>query len=124
MTETLDSHTKIFADDTKAFRDVRTEEDAQVLQTDVDRLFKWSTDWQLNFNPSKCSHMTYGKKQFDSSYTMLSKDGSRVPITKDNPTEKDLGVTFDRSLTFRQHIGQIVSKVRRTFHHMDARIFC
>ena len=35
----------------------------------------------------------------------------RVTDNDNTPeTEKDLGVTFDRSLTFRQHIGTVAKK--------------
>ena len=50
--------------------------------------------------------------------------------THDDDAEKDLGVLFDRKLSFRQHTGSIVKKVnrmigltRRTFHYMDEEVF-
>ena len=38
-----------FADDTKVFRKVNTDDDKQHLQNDLDRLLKWSEKWQMLF---------------------------------------------------------------------------
>ena len=74
--------------------------------------------------------MTYGRKKTNSSYTMKMSDGTRMKIKNDAEVEKDLGVTFDRGLTFRQHIGLIMKKVnrlialvRKTFKYMDCHLF-
>ena len=64
--DNLESSIKIFADDTKAYRDVRSAEDTLGLQRDVDQLGTWSERWQLMINPLKCNHMTYGKWQYES----------------------------------------------------------
>ena len=54
---------KIFADDTKAYKDVQTEDDMLILQKDVGSL-----KWQLKFNATKCTHMTYGNPKIRSQY--------------------------------------------------------
>jgi len=50
----------IFADDTKLWRKIMTEEDKKMLQEDMDKLNKWSEDWLLKFNVNKCKKMTIG----------------------------------------------------------------
>ena len=124
------SSVKIFADDTKAFRNVTSDDDIVELQNDINALCEWSEKWKLSFNADKCSHMTYGRKKINSSYTMKMSDGTRMKIKNDAEVEKDLGVTFDRGLMFRQHIGLIVKKVnrlialvRKTFKYMDCHLF-
>ena len=61
---------------------------------------------------------------------MKEGDGKVTDIRHDDEVEKDLGVLFDRKLSFRQHIGCTVKKVnrmigltRRTFHYMDQEVF-
>ena len=39
-----------FADDTKLGRPVKIHDDGLSLQDDLDKLFVWSQDWQMNFN--------------------------------------------------------------------------
>ena len=45
---------KLFADDCQLYREVNSMEDALVLQSDLDKLFTWSREWQMRFNPTKC----------------------------------------------------------------------
>ena len=54
------SSVKTFADDTKAFQDVQTEDDMLIFQKDADSLCDWSLKWQLKFNITIRTHMTYG----------------------------------------------------------------
>ena len=53
-----------FADDTgtKIFSCLRDQKDCDALQDDLDLLFTWSTEWQMQFNIEKCKVMHIGKK--------------------------------------------------------------
>ena len=99
MPDDIMSSIKIFADDTKAYKDVQTEEDMLTLQKHVYSLCDRSLQWQLNFNASKCSkhiYMTYGNPKIKSKYKMKETDGNLTDIRHDDEVEKDLGVRFDR----------------------------
>ena len=50
----------IYADDSKAGGVVRNIEEQVRLQASLDRLHKWSVDWQLLFNTAKCKIMHLG----------------------------------------------------------------
>ena len=43
-----------FADDTKLFRKTKEIGDKQKLQDDINKLFRWSEQWQMLFNFGKC----------------------------------------------------------------------
>ena len=58
-----------FADDTKIFRRVSSE-DRGVLQRDLDRLVIWSEVWQMRFNVDKCKVMHSGRGNPGGSYVM------------------------------------------------------
>ena len=45
---------KVFADDTKNYKEIKSEEDAKKLQESLDLLVEWSEKWLLRFNSSKC----------------------------------------------------------------------
>ena len=45
----------LYADDLKIFKEISSEEDAEALQQDLDRLY----DWTLRFHPDKCVVMRY-----------------------------------------------------------------
>ena len=52
-----------FADDTKIFGVVTNIEESRVMQDDLNKLLKWSEEWQMLFNNDKCKVMHFGKKQ-------------------------------------------------------------
>ena len=64
------TRTLMYADDIKLFTTVSNNEDAALLQRDIDNIVSWATTWNLRFNPCKTLHMTFTlKKQvLDSSY--------------------------------------------------------
>ena len=43
----------LFADDTKIFREIRSDEDKVILQRDIDKMVEWSENWLLKFHPDK-----------------------------------------------------------------------
>ena len=46
-----------FADDTKMFRRVESQEDRHQLQVDLNKLVKWAEKWQILFNKDKCKFL-------------------------------------------------------------------
>ena len=96
-----------------------------ILQKDVDSLCDWSLKWQIKF-----THDVWQPKYIRSQYAMMDGNGKLTDIRHDDIAEKDLGVLFDRKLSFRQHIVSIVKKVnrmigltRRTFHCMIEEVY-
>ena len=44
----------MYADDTKIYREIKSEYDHGILQRDLENLKTWSDRWLLKFHPSKC----------------------------------------------------------------------
>ena len=93
----LKSPNKIFADDTKLYN---TSANSDLLQSDLYTLHKWSTKWQLHFNISKCKCIHFGQSNPQNNYKLNPDSSQTIPKCDD---EKDLGVTFDKTLTFDKH---------------------
>ena len=91
------SSVTIFADATKEFKDTQTEDDMLILQKDVDSLCDWSLKWQIKFNATKCTHMTYGNPKIRSQYKMKEGDGKLTDIRHDDEAETDLGICLKES---------------------------
>ena len=128
LPDTVHSLVKIFADDTKIFTSVNKESDTLKIQSDLDALSKWSDDWQLRFNASKCKRMHIGQTNPHHAYQMLD-NGNQTVITE-VAEEKDIGVTFTSDLMFEKHIVNAVNKankilgiIRRTFSFLDKDMF-
>ena len=124
MPDVVSSFKKLFADDTKIFRAIESLNDISGIQEDINKLFEWSVKWQLPFNIGKCKVIHYGKDNPVHEYTMNS-----VPLSADT-SEKDLGVTFDTSLNFKTHIGNMIAKansrvglVKRAFSKLNPHSF-
>lgn len=80
-----------FADDTKLCHKIENEIEAEKLRGDLRKLYKWSQDWQMEFNLDKCSVVHMGNKNKDFNYEMGG-------ITlKTSEEERDLGVMISRS---------------------------
>ena len=117
----LVSYINMFADDAKLMRQVRTPEDEQDLQRDLDLLYDWSVKWKMEFNASKCHVMKMGRSihRPNTSYKMGSVEIDCVE------REKDLGVIIQNDLSPEGHINKIVgeglaivSNIRATFVHL------
>ena len=100
----VNSHVKIFADDTKVYNTI---DNAGILQEDVEKLVSWSKEWLLPFNIDKCSVVHYGKNNVNSRYTMDTRDITTVILMK------DLGIIFQDNMKFDHHISKIISSANR-----------
>ena len=130
LPDTILSCVKLYADDTKLYRQINSDEDEQIFQADINRLQGWSDKWLLRFHPDKCKAMSVGKKQeVPANYYMISEDGERIALERVSK-EKDLGVTWDEDLSFREEIANRVQKannimgvIRRTYVYLDVQSF-
>ena len=46
---------RLFVDDTALYLALSSIQDARLLQDDLNRLQQWELDWDMEFNPSKCT---------------------------------------------------------------------
>ena len=53
----------LFADDTKIFRNIRSEDDRETLQKDINTMLEWANKWQLEFHLDKCVSMSINNKE-------------------------------------------------------------
>ena len=91
------SKAKLFADDTKVYRETPNKDECEVLQTDLNRFSAWSKVWLINFNALKCVVLRI-KEAIKYIYTL---DGNKLESVTD---QKDLGVTISNSLKPKTHI--------------------
>ncbi len=52
--DNINSTIKLFADDCLLFRTIKSIEDTEQLQKDLNELDNWSHQWQMKFNAKKC----------------------------------------------------------------------
>ena len=112
-----------FADDTKLFGKIQDVSDVQKFQNDIDKLMKWSEEWQMLFNTSKCKVMHVGRLSFQRQYYM---NKQQLELVRQ---EKDLGITISNDLKVSQQCQQAYNKaskilglINRTIEYRDTGI--
>ncbi len=60
MTEGINSYMSLFADDAKLMREIKNHGDREELQNDVNKIFKWSKTWEMEFFIKKCHVLEMG----------------------------------------------------------------
>ena len=97
----------MFADDVKVYHRVRTTSDSAQLQSDLDNLSRWSADWKLRLNVSKCFAFTLSLKT-----SPVVHPYSIGGLVLERVAEvRDLGVILDSKLTFSAQINHTVANV-------------
>jgi len=93
----IECNVRMFTNDTKIYSVIQNFDDHLKLQSDVDRLLRWSHLWVLRFNIGKCKLMLIGNS-VSFSYSML--DGTtNLPLEiTEVQEEKDLGVWCSNDL--------------------------
>jgi hypothetical protein len=98
--------TGLYADDTKLYKAITSNEDCARLQTALSRAEDWSNKSNINFNSSKCKVLTISRRRtpITTNYHLGSTNLKRVD------SEADLGITVTANLSWNTHITQIVKK--------------
>ena len=120
LPEGLDSNTNLalYADDTKIWRTINSEEDHELLQKDITYLHEWATRNKMNFHPDKCkvvsvSHRSpplMGILPFIQYYYTLGEG-----LLDYTDSEKDLGVDINCHLNFNIQCQRLLSKAKQQF---------
>ena len=105
----LNSKVAMFADDTKVYKAVMSEDDGASLQQDLDNLFSWSAAPGLAFNDKKCKLQTITRKRKPilASYEV---NGSTI---KSCEVESDLGVSLDCDLTWHAQVSHQAARANK-----------
>ena len=66
ITSELACNIKLFADDTSLFIIIDDSiyiEASEILSTDLSRIYNWSRDWAIKFNPNKTESVLFTRKK-------------------------------------------------------------
>jgi len=101
----------------------------QKLQSILNVIKNCSDEWLLRLNIDKCKSVSYCvKHSIDNSYHIM--DRNQLFHLEKVKSMVDLGVRFDSSLTFRDHIAEknnkaysVLGVIKRNFIYMDEHTF-
>ena len=94
-----------FADDTRMGKGITCIQDAEMLQEDLNQVYRWAEHNNMEFNASKFELLRYGNDQHlkeITSYTTAAGDE-----IKEETHVRDLGITMNNKATFKQHIQNV-----------------
>ena len=105
----ITSTAKLFADDSKIYREMNKVKDSIALQSDLTALDLWADRWQVKFNPSKCvvMRMTHNKDKSTTWYQVSGTESRNVS------NYKGLGVIMANDLTWTKHVNETVHKANK-----------
>ena len=99
-----------FADDTRIGMGIASEEDANLLQQDLSRVYQWAHTNNMMFNDSKFELLRYGQDlTLQESTCYLSNTHEQI---ESKVSTKDLGVKMSASADFKDHIDSITETVQ------------
>ena len=102
---------RLFADDCLVYRCIRSPEDQQILQRDLENLQKWTETWGMRFNPAKCQVMHLARTTPVTKFYQLCGE-----ILATVESAKYLGLTIQSSLSWQNQICSMIKKANSTLH--------
>ena len=114
ITRSILSPLRLFVNDCLFYRVIDSQNDASILQQDLDRLSEWVHIWQLRFNVSKCFviRCTRSQSPIIHNYEL---NNHTLTIT-DRHTY--LRVLLDKHLSWSPHVSKISGKASRTLNFL------
>ena len=100
----VNSPLSLYADDTKLFRIIKSEDDHRIVQEDINEMLSWSSAWEMKFNEKKCHVLHIGKNNPKHQYMM---EGN---VLQSVESEKDVGVLVQHDLKVNEQCAVAVKK--------------
>ena len=102
----------------KIFREIKSPNDEEKLQNDLDELQKWTDTWLLKFHPNKCKVLTVSNRKIAAkeanNYHLYNNEGKEVKLEQSDG-EKDIGVLVDETISFSTHIQNPINIKANTY---------
>lgn len=99
----------LYADDLKIFSIIESISDCETLQEAFKQVSRWCLNNKMLLNINKCEIVSFTTKRNYISFDYAIED-KKIPRSN---SFKDLGVTFDRELSFIPHIHNVISDASR-----------
>jgi hypothetical protein len=109
---------QLYADDSKISSTIDSYHDCYRLQEQLERLVRWSREWRLNFNASKCKIMSITRKTLPHRYYYNIEGTPLERVTSMN----DLGLLVQDNLLWDEHIRGIVAKANKLMFYVKRTI--
>lgn len=106
VVDRFDCRVFLYADDLKIVNVIHSIDDCYKLQKDLNSLVLWCNENKLPLNVSKCKTLSFSRKSNTIYFDYQINDN----VLERCNQFKDLGVTFDTTLSFIPHINSVVAQ--------------
>jgi len=107
IAEELSSTVRLFADDTMIYMAVKNDNNAAILQKDLDLLCDWEAKWRMEFHPNKCEILSITRKKYPVVYPYQIHSQQ----LKCSNCAKYLGVRISNNMRWSKHNDMVSGKV-------------
>ena len=111
-----DTNIALFADDTKIWRDIKSEADCEILQKDINTLTTWSRKNKMSFHPDKCKALIIHDnrsdfvKELPFAHQYYNINGNTIEFSEN---EGDLGVIVSSNFRWDEQHDKILKKAHQ-----------
>ncbi len=106
------SSVRLFADDCIVYRPVKTMQDCEELQNDINKIGEWENTWQMKFNADKCNALKITRARSPLDYKYKLHDHTLEEVD----SSKYLGVTIQNDLKWNQHVSNTSGKATKVLN--------
>jgi hypothetical protein len=111
ITDGIETDIHLFADDTSLMEIIENYNDSYAkMNRDLDRLNTWANRWLVTFNATKTVYFKISRKINPTLNPILQLNGENIKEVKQH---KHLGLTFNDSLTWSNHIDNLTTKASK-----------
>ena len=114
---------QVYVDDTKIKKGIKTEDDVESLQDDLNTLYDWARRNNMVFNGNKFQVVRYGQNEDMKNDTLYFTDNTSDVIERFESL-RDLGVILSEDATFKEHIEKVVKTVRQKAGWVLCTFYC
>ena len=107
LPDCVQSKRRLFSDDCILYRRIKSQQDCDLLQDDLNQKAVWEKKWGMTFYPDKCIiiRISRSRKQFTRNYSLKG----HVLTTEDST--RYLGVELQSNMVWNKHMDQTIKKV-------------
>lgn len=109
----VSSNIHLFADDCVIFREITSNNDATILQSDLNAISAWCNTWQMELNITKCKAMRVTRRTNPPPAYHIA----NTPLDCVS-SYKYLGVHISSDLTWNTHIAYLTSKANKSLGYL------
>lgn len=110
LPDEIKTNIRIYADDTTLFVSSKSKhEAARKLTKDLENVSRWAARWFVGFNPTKTEGMSFSHVNVEH-IPPIYMDGKLI---NEVTSHKHLGLTFQSSVKWSEHINEIVKKAMK-----------